>query len=114
MTGILVLDKPEGFTSFDAVAKVRGICREKKCGHSGTLDPMATGVMTILLGAATRFCELLPDHDKAYEATLQLGVTTDTLDRTGKSMPEEKIFSELRRNSGEKSHRFRPCIPRFP
>lgn len=93
MTGIILLDKPQGFTSFDAVAKVRRICGEKKCGHSGTLDPMATGVMTILLGGATRFCELLPSHDKAYIAKLRLGTITDTLDITGKILEEREVNS---------------------
>ena len=83
MTGVLILDKPAGFTSFDAVAKTRRLCGEKKCGHTGTLDPMATGVMTVLLGGATRFAALLPDHDKSYAATFRLGQTTDTLDCTG-------------------------------
>lgn len=91
MTGILVIDKPQGFTSFDVVAKVRRICKEKKCGHSGTLDPMATGVMTVLLGGATRFCELLPSHNKAYEATFKLGITTDTLDITGKVISQSEV-----------------------
>lgn len=91
MTGIILIDKPKDFTSFDVVAKVRRICGEKKCGHSGTLDPMATGVMTILLGGATRFCELLPSHDKAYVAKLKLGTTTDTLDVTGKVLEERQV-----------------------
>ena len=76
MTGIILLDKPEGITSFGAVARVRRICSEKKCGHTGTLDPMATGVLTIMLGGATRFCELLPGHDKAYVASFRLGTVT--------------------------------------
>ncbi len=91
MTGIILIDKPKDFTSFDVVAKVRRICGEKKCGHSGTLDPMATGVMTILLGGATRFCELLPSHDKAYIAKLKLGTVTDTLDITGKVLEERTV-----------------------
>ena len=93
MTGIIILDKPNGITSFGAVARVRRICREKKCGHSGTLDPMATGVMTVLLGGATRFCELLPNHDKEYIATFRLGITTDTLDITGKILSETPVSS---------------------
>lgn len=88
MTGIIILDKPNGITSFGAVARVRRICGEKKCGHSGTLDPMATGVMTVMLGGATRFCELLPSHDKEYLASFRLGITTDTLDITGKVLSE--------------------------
>ncbi|MBQ2841563.1 MAG: tRNA pseudouridine(55) synthase TruB [Clostridia bacterium] len=84
MTGIILLDKPKDITSFGAVARVRRICSEKKCGHTGTLDPMATGVLTIMLGGATRFCELLPSHNKAYIASFRLGTVTDTLDITGK------------------------------
>ena len=91
MTGIIILDKPSGITSFGAVARVRRICSEKKCGHSGTLDPMATGVMTVLLGGATRFCELLPNHDKEYIASFRLGMTTDTLDITGKVQSETHV-----------------------
>ncbi len=91
MTGIILIDKPENITSFGAVARVRRICKEKKCGHSGTLDPMATGVMTVLLGGATRFCELLPSHDKAYTASFCLGTVTDTLDITGKVIRESAV-----------------------
>lgn len=91
MTGIIFLDKPEGITSFGAVARVRRICSEKKCGHTGTLDPMATGVLTIMLGGATRFCELLPGHDKAYVASFRLGTVTDTLDITGKILETREV-----------------------
>lgn len=91
MNGLLILDKPEGMTSFQAVRKVRGLTGEKKAGHCGTLDPMATGVLPILLGGATRFLEFLPDSGKCYEAELQLGVRTDTLDRTGKVLREQAV-----------------------
>ena len=91
MTGIILLDKPKDITSFGAVARVRRICGEKKCGHTGTLDPMATGVLTIMLGGATRFCELLPSHDKAYIATFRLGTVTDTLDITGKVLETREV-----------------------
>ncbi|MBE6820322.1 MAG: tRNA pseudouridine(55) synthase TruB [Ruminococcaceae bacterium] len=91
MTGIILLDKPEGITSFGAVARVRRICGEKKCGHTGTLDPMATGVLTVMLGGATRFCELLPSHDKAYTASFRLGTVTDTLDITGKVLETREV-----------------------
>lgn len=86
MNGILVIDKPQDFTSFDVVAVVRGCLRERKAGHTGTLDPMATGVLPVLLGSATKAQSLLPDTDKEYEASFQLGLTTDTLDITGKVM----------------------------
>lgn len=91
MTGLLIINKPQDFTSFDLVAKARRIVGEKKCGHSGTLDPMATGVMTLLFGGATRFCELLPDHNKSYIASLRLGTITDTLDITGKFLEEREV-----------------------
>jgi len=83
INGILCVNKPEGITSFGVVGRVRRIAGQKKCGHTGTLDPMATGVLPVLLGAATRFADFLPMHDKAYRATVQLGLTTDTLDITG-------------------------------
>lgn len=83
MTGVLLIDKPLGITSFGVIAKLRKLTKEKKLGHSGTLDPGASGVMTVLCGKATRFCELLPDGDKEYSATIKLGVTTDTLDADG-------------------------------
>lgn len=84
MTGVLILDKPADFTSFDAVAVCRRLCHERKIGHTGTLDPMATGVLPLLLGKATRAASLLEDTDKEYEAGFQLGVSTDTEDSTGK------------------------------
>lgn len=91
MNGFLCLNKPEGLTSFFAVAKARRIVGEKKAGHCGTLDPMATGVLLIAFGKATRFLPLLPDHDKRYAAQLLLGVTTDTLDRTGTVLTESPV-----------------------
>ncbi len=90
MNGILVIDKPKDFTSFDVVAVVRKALHEKKTGHTGTLDPMATGVLPILLGSATKAQNLLPNSDKEYRADFKLGITTDTLDITGKRLSEKK------------------------
>lgn len=84
MEGILCVNKPEGFTSFDVVAKMRGITGVRKIGHTGTLDPMATGVLPLLFGRATRLCDLMPRQDKRYTARFSLGFTTDTLDVTGR------------------------------
>ena len=84
MNGIILIDKPKNFTSFDVVAKMRKICNTKKIGHAGTLDPLATGVLPILIGSATKVQELLQNSDKEYLATFQLGITTDTQDITGK------------------------------
>lgn len=83
MTGFIILDKPAGITSFIAAKIVRRVTSEKKTGHTGTLDPMATGVLPIAVGNATRFIDFLPSHDKGYKATFKLGQTTDTLDITG-------------------------------
>ncbi|MBO5857583.1 MAG: tRNA pseudouridine(55) synthase TruB [Clostridia bacterium] len=95
MTGIIPLKKTENMTSFLAVKRVRGITGEKKCGHTGTLDPMATGVLPVALGGATRFIELLPTHIKAYKATFKLGVKTDTLDIWGEVIEESKKTASL-------------------
>ena len=83
MNGFVILDKGEGMTSFRASSFLRRIYGEKKTGHTGTLDPMATGVLPVALGRATRFIDFLPVTDKGYEARLRFGVTTDTLDITG-------------------------------
>ena len=93
MNGFVYVDKPEGITSFVASAKIRRIFGIKKAGHTGTLDPMATGVLPIAIGHATRFIELIPSHDKAYRAKFILGKTTDTLDITGKVTGEYDVTS---------------------
>ena len=81
--GILLIDKPEGFTSFDVIAKLRGMSRIKRIGHTGTLDPMATGVLPCLFGTAARLCDIMPIDDKIYRAKVQFGIATDTQDITG-------------------------------
>ena len=83
MEGIIVLDKPQDFTSFDAVAVVRGLTRERRIGHTGTLDPMATGVLPLLLGRATKAASLLPETAKTYEASFRFGEAYTTGDVTG-------------------------------
>lgn len=83
MQGIALIDKPQGWTSFDVVAALRRSLGIKKIGHSGTLDPMATGVLPVFVGRATRLIDLLPITDKRYRATIRFGLTTDTLDITG-------------------------------
>lgn len=88
MNGFLVLDKPEGVTSFKAASAFRKILNERKTGHTGTLDPMATGVLPVAFGKATRFIDYLPDSGKAYTARFKFGLVTDTLDITGKILEE--------------------------
>lgn len=83
MNGVLLIDKPQEFTSFDVVAVVRRITGQKKIGHTGTLDPNATGVLVVLLGTATKAQDLILNHDKSYIADFRLGMTTDTLDIWG-------------------------------
>ena len=88
LNGIICVNKPEGFTSFDVIAKLRGILKMKKLGHSGTLDPMATGVLPVFAGSATKAISILPDTDKSYLAGFKLGIVTDTEDITGKILKE--------------------------
>ena len=91
MDGIINIYKEAGFTSFDVVAKLRGILREKKIGHTGTLDPLATGVLVVCIGQGLKLVELLTNHDKEYIAKIKLGIETDTLDITGNIIKEENI-----------------------
>ena len=91
VNGILIVDKPQGFTSHDVVAKLRGMLRQKKIGHAGTLDPMATGVLVVLLGNATRASDHASGQSKEYVARLRLGLTTDTQDITGATLEEHPV-----------------------
>ena len=86
MNGLLVVDKPAGITSFEVVRRLRRCCRTKKVGHAGTLDPLATGVLPVALGSATRLIEYLMATEKVYRATFELGAATDTQDVEGKVM----------------------------
>lgn len=92
--GIIIIDKEQGFTSFDVVAKLRGICGQKKIGHTGTLDPDATGVLPVCLGNATKVCDMLTDSDKTYQAVLLLGKETDTQDMTGTVLAEKPVTAD--------------------
>lgn len=89
--GVINVYKEPGFTSFDVVAKLRGILKQKKIGHTGTLDPDAEGVLVVCLGKATKLCDVLTDKDKSYEATLLLGKTTDTEDSSGKILTQSEV-----------------------
>ena len=95
MQGILVMDKPAGFTSFDVDAKLRGILGTRKIGHAGTLDPMATGVLPVFVGRAAKAVDMLPDTDKTYEATLRLGLRTNTGDITGQVLETAPVPAGL-------------------
>ena len=89
--GVLNINKEKGFTSHDVVAKLRGIVGQKKIGHTGTLDPDATGVLPVCLGKATKLCDLLTDKDKTYETVMLLGKTTDTQDVSGEILSEGSL-----------------------
>jgi tRNA pseudouridine55 synthase len=92
--GLLVIDKPSGLTSHDVVQRVRRALHIKQVGHTGTLDPMATGVLVVCVGAATRVSEYLLGHDKTYRATIRLGVETDTYDATGEVITTHPVNVE--------------------
>ena len=118
MSGILIVDKPAGWTSHDVVGKTRGLAHTRRVGHAGTLDPMATGVLVVLVGRATRAAEFAEAQVKGYAARIRFGMTTDTLDTQGKVLSEEGAgrrwtkSSPSCRASRAKSSRSRPCTPR--
>ena len=96
-SGVILINKPAGFTSHDCVNKIRRIYNTKKVGHTGTLDPMATGVLPVLVGRAAKAAELLSADDKVYRAGLKLGITTDTEDTTGAILTESADIPEKER-----------------
>ena len=100
MDGIIIINKTKNYTSFDVVAVVRKLLNEKKVGHTGTLDPMATGVLPILIGRATKLQQFMTDKDKEYVASFKLGIASDTLDITGKIISTVK--SDIKKGEIEK------------
>ena len=92
MNGIVIIDKPQGWTSQDVTARLRRVFQTRRIGHGGTLDPMATGVLPVFVGRATRGVEFFEHAEKTYEATLRLGLTTDTEDITGTVLTEQDAF----------------------
>ena len=108
MNGILLIDKPAGWTSSDVVAKLRGVLHERRIGHSGTLDPMATGLLVVFVGRGTRAVEFAESHEKRYLASLRPGLVTDTQDVTGtpiggspRALSDAELEDALRRFRGE-------------
>ena len=112
INGVINVYKEPGYTSHDVVAKLRGILKQKKIGHMGTLDPNAVGVLPVCLGKATKLCNLLSEKDKTYTATMLLGTETDTQDTTGQitnqtpeeevmKLSEEKVFDVIKSYIGE-------------
>lgn len=91
MDGVLIIRKEKGYTSHDVVARLRGILRMKRIGHTGTLDPQAEGVLPVLLGRGTRLSELLTEKEKTYEALMRLGIETDTQDMSGRVLEQREV-----------------------
>jgi len=94
-SGAIAVNKPSGFTSHDVVAKARGIFKTKKIGHTGTLDPMATGVLVLLVGNAVKASDLVGDGEKRYRASFRLGIATDTEAVTGKTVDTSGALPSL-------------------
>ncbi len=113
LNGIICINKPQDFTSFDVVAKMRGITQTRKAGHAGTLDPMATGVLPIFFGNATKACDIMPDDTKCYVADFRLGAETDTYDIWGKILSERESAVTLAQVE-EKLELFRGEISQVP
>ncbi len=111
--GILIVDKPQGWTSMDVCAKLRGVFHERRVGHGGTLDPMATGVLPVFVGRATRAAEFAAGADKEYVAALKLGVVTDTQDTAG-TVLEKRPVTAARADLEAALPRFRGEIAQIP
>lgn len=113
-SGVLCIDKPQAFTSFDIIAKLRGILHIRRLGHAGTLDPMATGVLPVLVGRSTRACDILPDQDKAYSASFQFGLTSDTQDIWGNVKGKQGLPRISHKQIEQVLPRFRGTIQQLP
>ena len=106
LNGVVVVDKPRDWTSMDVCAKLRGVFHEKRVGHAGTLDPMATGVLPVFVGRATRAVDFVAEGEKEYIATLRLGLVTDTQDTTGTVLEQNPVPADARQ-------KLEAILPRF-
>jgi tRNA pseudouridine55 synthase len=117
MDGLLIIDKPAGLTSHDVVSRARRILRERRIGHAGTLDPFATGVLVLLVGRATRLAQFISGAEKEYEATVRLGVATDTGDLEGTPLPQPQREQKLcwsDRQLQDALHELTGCVSQVP
>jgi len=117
LNGVIVIDKPAGWTSHDVVAKMRNILKERSIGHLGTLDPMATGVLVLVIGKMTRLCQFYEDSDKTYEGTIRFGFATDTYDADGEAVGEPQevqvTLEEVRRSAAQFVGKLQQVPPPF-
>jgi tRNA pseudouridine55 synthase len=116
LNGLLLINKASGLTSHDVVSRVRRILQTKEVGHSGTLDPMATGLMVLLIGEATKLSSYVTEGDKSYRVGVKLGVTTDTLDTTGQVLTEKQVLcsdEEIQKTALQISGELNLLIPMF-
>lgn len=116
LDGLLLVDKPTGVTSHDVVSRLRKALQMKRIGHTGTLDPLATGVMILVLGEATKLSDYLMSESKAYRVDIRFGVTTDSLDRTGQTLSESPVTAtadEIRQAAEELEGEFEWPVPLF-
>ena len=114
MNGVLVIDKPAGMTSHDVVSRVRRIVKEKSVGHLGTLDPMATGVLPLVLGKLTRLAQFYTDSEKAYEGQIRLGFATDTYDADGEQVGDQAVVKVSLEQLRDAAGKFRGEIEQTP
>lgn len=114
MHGLLLIDKPAGMTSHDVVRQVRRVCKTRKVGHAGTLDPLATGVLPVAIGDGTKVLQFLLADNKSYRATMLLGMTTDTLDAEGKTLLERPIPANCRELLEPACNQYRGAIMQVP
>jgi tRNA pseudouridine55 synthase len=114
LSGVVVLNKPSGPTSFDVVRRVKGLFKVRRCGHTGTLDPTATGVLPICVGEATKVAGFIADGEKEYEGTVRLGQSTDTQDAAGKTLVRRPVDGVTRERVEEELRRFVGLVEQLP
>ena len=114
MNGLLLIDKPQGLTSHDVVSRIRRICKTRKVGHAGTLDPLATGVLPVAIGTGTKVLQFLLVVDKSYRATLRLGVSTDTLDSEGTEIDRRELPTDCEARLQQIVRKFLGTIQQVP
>src|SRR5437762_13983935 len=114
LCGVVVVDKPSGPTSFDVVRRVKGLFKTKRCGHTGTLDPTATGVLPICIGDATKIASFVSEGEKEYDAVVRFGVVTDTQDSAGRTVETRPLGGLMEEQVGQALEGFVGLIEQTP